>query len=262
MLNDKESILMLENRLNMHKSNIIQDLKILEGPAIAKAEWKLITRTLKLLPSSMSFISSADNKYCQLAVYLPSNLPIYSMLIYGIIPGLYAKEVHIKITPELKQICEYIVSIIKDQIAAHFFLHTITGRDFADKLCDAHCVIFCGRYDTSRRAVKRHYRSMLFMYIGSGVNPFIVFPDANVEHSALEAFRDRSFNFGQDCLCSDVFFIHKTILRAWIEDISKLIKEHLKYFALNTPISSLVHKQNHRRRRFIREGLNSSVFLS
>ena len=51
-----------------------------------------------------------------------------------------------------------------------------------------------------------------FLAFGSGPNPIVAGPEAAVESAGTGILNSRLYNSGQDCLCPDTVFVHRSIL--------------------------------------------------
>ena len=69
-------------------------------------------------------------------------------------------------------------------------------------------MIFTGRYESAEE-VDAQCPYGLFIFQGSGVNPVVVGPEANLSAEVLDHIvTSRAFNGGQDCAAPDAFLVH------------------------------------------------------
>jgi aldehyde dehydrogenase (NAD+) len=145
-----------------------------------------------------------------IAVFLPINLPLYSLILFAAIPSLMADRVDVRL-PAATPI--WVRAIADAMHLQDFFprvqLHEITRRQFINKhASQADAVIFTGRYESAEE-VRAQCPSALFIFQGSGVNPVVVGPEADLSADVLENIvTSRVFNGGQDCAAPDAFLVH------------------------------------------------------
>jgi acyl-CoA reductase-like NAD-dependent aldehyde dehydrogenase len=144
------------------------------------------------------------------AVFLPINLPLYSLVLFAAVPSLMADRVDVRLpaaTPE------WVLAIADAMRLADFFprvhLHEVTRRHFIrEHASQADAVIFTGRYESAEE-VRAQCPSALFIFQGSGVNPIVIGPEADLTDDVLdEIVTSRAFNGGQDCAAPDAFLVH------------------------------------------------------
>lgn len=166
------------------------------------------------------------------AVFLPINLPLYSLVLFAAIPSLMAERVDVRLpaaTPTwVRAVAE----------AAHleaFFprvhLNELSRRRFIQEHASgAEAVIFTGRYESAEE-VRAQCPSSRFIFQGSGVNPIVIGPDARLTRTAIDDMvTARVFNGGQDCAAPDAFLVHTQradeFVRAIVDAADQLVSGH------------------------------------
>lgn len=76
--------------LEKHKNEIIDILKEIEVEKVAIEEYNL---SIKALNNNKKYVNGKINA---ISSYMPMNLPLYSLMIYAIIPKLCAKKKHLQ----------------------------------------------------------------------------------------------------------------------------------------------------------------------
>jgi acyl-CoA reductase-like NAD-dependent aldehyde dehydrogenase len=145
-----------------------------------------------------------------IAVFLPINLPLYSLMLFAAIPSLMADRVDVRLpaaTPEW--IREVAAAARLHEFFPRMRLHELTRRKFIETLANpAEAVVFTGRYESAEE-VRQQCPQSVFVFQGSGVNPIVIGARAELSGEVLDNMvTARLFNGGQDCAAPDVFLVH------------------------------------------------------
>jgi aldehyde dehydrogenase (NAD+) len=141
-----------------------------------------------------------------ISTIFPLNLPLYSLIIFGVAPSAFAHNVFIR-PPEVMQevlaslweilgIDSLFPAIALKVTPRHVFIHLYAA--------ESDVIIFTGKYQNAL-AIHKECPHSLLIYNGSGVNPFLLFDNADVSLAAEKAVEMRCFNSGQDCAGPDEF---------------------------------------------------------
>ncbi|WP_328718512.1 aldehyde dehydrogenase family protein [Streptomyces sp. NBC_00247] len=148
----------------------------------------------------------------QISVLMPSNIPLYSYVLYLLIPSLYSNRVTFRPSGR-----------ISDQTAK---LHKLIGtvhdlpveqcrvgqREFLEgEASRSEVLVFTGAFENAEKIRGRLRKDQLFLYFGQGVNPFVVGPEADLGSAVDGALHARMMNSGQDCFGPDVYFVHTSL---------------------------------------------------
>lgn len=145
-----------------------------------------------------------------ISVFLPINLPLYSLILFAAVPSLMADRVDVRLPAATPA---WVRSVADAMHLQEFFprvhLNELTRRRFINEHAScADVVIFTGRYEASEE-VREQCPDALFIFQGSGVNPVVVGPDANLGPEILDLMvTARIYNGGQDCAAPDAFLVH------------------------------------------------------
>ncbi|GLZ06504.1 hypothetical protein Acsp03_39700 [Actinomadura sp. NBRC 104412] len=153
----------------------------------------------------------------RVAVFLPSNNVLYSYVLYGLIPVLYAEEVAIRPSARTRDTALALHETMlarRPWLRGRVRLAEASQRDFVKVGAASDAVVFTGRYDNGRNVLERVGGGPLFLIMGSGPNPMVVGPAADPAESCRALLISRLYNSGQDCLCSDLIFVHRSRLDA------------------------------------------------
>lgn len=67
--------------------------------------------------------------------------------------------------------------------------------------------------------VLENCKNRLFIFNGSGINPVVIFNDADIDLSVDKSYKMRLYNSGQDCAGPDVFFVQNGIKELFLEKL-------------------------------------------
>ncbi|WP_326762815.1 aldehyde dehydrogenase family protein [Streptomyces phaeochromogenes] len=145
------------------------------------------------------------------AVFLPVNLPLYSLVLFAAVPSLAADSVTVR-GPAAT--AEWHAQVLAVSGLGRYFprlelVHTTRRTFIQDRVRDAATVIFTGRYENAEE-VRRECPGALFLFEGSGPNPVVVGPRADLDASFERIVTARLFNGGQDCAGPDAYLVHTT----------------------------------------------------
>ena len=149
-----------------------------------------------------------------LGVFLPSNNILYSYTLMCLIPALYCRRIAIRPSSRVKGVIETVHEIIEPVVRARgkgrLALTRESQRHFVRSCGEADGVIFTGRYQNGLEIASRVSSRTKVLLFGSGPNPFVVGPEASTDTAVHDLLRSRLYNSGQDCLCPDVVFAHRS----------------------------------------------------
>jgi acyl-CoA reductase-like NAD-dependent aldehyde dehydrogenase len=154
----------------------------------------------------------------EISVFLPINLPLYSLVLFAAIPSLMADSVDVRLpaaTPDW--VCDVSSAAGLDRFFPRMHLLRVTRRQFVEGYASqAAAVIFTGRYESAEE-VRRECPDAVFIFQGSGVNPIVIGADAELTDDLIErVVTARIFNGGQDCAAPDAFLVHRTKADAFV----------------------------------------------
>lgn len=143
-----------------------------------------------------------------IATFFPLNLPLYSLVLFAIAPAAFAKNVFVR-PPEVmhKMLLDVVEFLDIKKLFPNISVHAVPRYTFMDLYaseCDA--IIFTGKYENAL-AIQRECPQALLIYNGSGINPFLIFSNADIDLVVKKAIDMRLFNSGQDCAGPDLFFV-------------------------------------------------------
>ncbi|WP_339045623.1 aldehyde dehydrogenase family protein [Candidatus Mesenet endosymbiont of Agriotes lineatus] len=210
------------------KNNLIKILIQYEPYNVAQYEIERCVRTLNDIDKNQQYFKE---KVDVISVFMPSNLPLYSLVIFALIPGFIAEELYVHPNTTLRQlkIMQNLYNILK--IKEYLSNVNITSEKhdvFIEKYVKrSRVIIFTGRGTTRAEIEKVMPKNSILIFNGSGHNPVVVAEDADIDKAVKDSIFVKFFNSGQDCAGPDSIFIHKKIADEFIEkfknECSKLI---------------------------------------
>ncbi|WP_424890430.1 aldehyde dehydrogenase family protein [Streptomyces sp. XH2] len=154
----------------------------------------------------------------RLAVFMPSNVLLYSYVLYLLVPSLYAERLVFRPSSQVKDQMRRLHEMLAARHRLPVELTTASQRDFLnDHVLPAEAVVFTGAYANAEEIRARLRPEQLFLFLGSGVNPFVVAPGADVAQAVRDAVEIRVLNSGQDCLGPDLFCVHEDLLDPFVD---------------------------------------------
>ncbi|QIS14252.1 aldehyde dehydrogenase family protein [Nocardia arthritidis] len=197
-----------------------------------------IDTSINALNGAVSEVArSAPPEIDQLAVLMPSNIPLYSYVLYLLIPSLYTRRVVFRPSRRIADVTRKLhdllggvhgLPIVLDESEQNAFLEGEGAKSAA--------VVFTGAYDNAQQILSSLRPDQLFIYFGQGVNPFVVGADAQVSDAVDGLLRARMLNSGQDCFGPDVAFVHTSISAHFCNLLCRRV-DALRYGGFDDPMA-------------------------
>ncbi|XGA08819.1 MAG: aldehyde dehydrogenase family protein [Wolbachia endosymbiont of Xenopsylla cheopis] len=210
------------------ENNLIKILIQYEPYNVARYEIERCIRTLSDIDKNQQYFKE---KVDTISVFMPSNLPLYSLVLFTLIPGFIAEELYVHPNTTMRQlkIMQNLYDILK--IKEYFPSVNITSEKhdvFIERYVKkSKVIIFTGRGTTKAEIEKIMPENSILIFNGSGHNPVVVTEDADINKAVKDSIFVKFFNSGQDCAGPDSIFIHKKIANEFIgkfkNECSKLI---------------------------------------
>ena len=228
-----------EEKILGKRKELVDLLMQYETHTTAEDEIERSLNTLRGVKTEFSHINEPLTDLT-IATFFPLNLPLYSLVLFGIVPSAFANNVFIRPPEVMHEILNEIWSILEIEgsfpaVSLHATPRTIFLELFA-KNCDV--IIFTGKYQNAL-AIHKSCPDSLLLYNGSGVNPFLICRDADVTLAAKKAVEMRCFNSGQDCAGPDAFFVPSSLSDQFIAALRHEIKTTIKVGDSRDPVNSV-----------------------
>lgn len=203
--NNRELLIELLVTYETHEAaedEIVRSIDALRG---AKKEFSTLEKPLKEL---------------HIATIFPLNLPLYSLVIFGLMPSAFASKVYIRPPEVMHNMLSQLWDFLNVSINFPNILLKAVPRQVFVQLYAAECdvIIFTGKYENAL-AIHEQCPQSLLIYNGSGVNPFIVFENADLDLAVKKAVEMRCFNSGQDCAGPDAFFVPSSLADSFVQKL-------------------------------------------
>ena len=165
------------------------------------------------------------------AVLLPSNLPLYSLIIFALIPSILSSRVFVRPNSILQE--HNIITKLYDALDLGVLFPSVQiinqgHAGFREHIQSADLVTFTGKPSNSDKLLQDMKSESLLVINGSGHNPLVVTDTADIDRAVEAALVLKGFNGGQDCAGPDAILVHAHIAKEFIE------KFHQRFSMLKT----------------------------
>ncbi|MEV7028186.1 aldehyde dehydrogenase family protein, partial [Kitasatospora sp. NPDC093558] len=169
------------------------------------------------------------------AVFMPSNLILYSYVLYLLVPSLFTRDLVFRPSSQVKDQMASLHAMLAPVHGLPVELATTSQREFVEEeAARADVVVFTGAYRNAEQVRAQLSPGQLFLFLGSGVNPFVIAPGADVARAARDAVEIRLLNSGQDCLGPDLLCVHESLLTPFVDALVTELKG-LRYGSYTEP---------------------------
>ena len=183
-----------------------------------------------------------------ISVFLPINLPLYSLVLFAVIPSFQSLNIYLRPPLLARDILDDIIVILdfKTLFPKIEFSHSERKTFLKDYISSSDVVIFTGTYNNAMQVLEQCKPYSLFIYNGAGINPVVVTQNADLDLAVEKTIQSRIFNSGQDCAGPDVIFVHSSISKKFSDLlIAKLtILEVGQYTKHSVRVGKIIHKEN------------------
>ena len=199
------------------KDNLVKILAEIENYNVIEYE---IRQTIEGLESLNVLDEFFSIKVQNLAIFLPSNLPLYSCVVFGIIPSFLADKTWIRPPVKLRPIFEKLEKLLCLDTFLNLSLFYDSRSAFIKNYASsADVIVFNGSYENSLNVRKSCAQGCLFIFNGQGHNPILVLENSNIDLAVQKIFNVKMFNNGQDCAGPDQIFIQNSLLTLFLEKL-------------------------------------------
>ena len=224
----KENIISLTKKLKKRiedKENQLIDLLLsYESHVTAKDEIERSKDSLENIHKEMEYLTSTRIR--TMCTFFPVNLPLYSLVIFALIPSFIADDIFVRPPELMSKILKELIKILDlDTLFPNVHIVELERSLFRDAYVSvADVVLFTGRYENAI-SIQRACPDALFIYNGAGVNPVVVTDTADIDLAVKKVIEMRIFNSGQDCAGSDAILVHKNLKKKFIEELVENVKK-------------------------------------
>ncbi|WP_188273113.1 aldehyde dehydrogenase family protein [Streptomyces sp. CBMA152] len=141
------------------------------------------------------------------AVFMPSNIPLYSYALYMLVASLYVDRISFRPSSQINSQMRRLHALLAPVHGLPVELCDLSQRKFlTGPVREADLIVFTGDYANAEIIREGLADDQLFLFFGRGINPFVIAPDADLKRAAHDVARIRLYNSGQDCFGPDVVF--------------------------------------------------------
>ncbi|WP_158566716.1 aldehyde dehydrogenase family protein [Actinomadura craniellae] len=203
----------LADKLERNSSAILECLTRYETWGTAHDEIFRSIRTLNGIAREWQYIRDVDQRLT-VASFLPVNQPLYGLTLFGIMPALMVRRVEVRpswVTADV--VSDIWKRISVPELESRLSIRNTERRHFTRECAsESDAVILTGTYATALSVARAGLKSgSLLIFNGSGVNPVVVMPDADLGRAADGIIRSVTYNSGQDCAAPKCVLIHSII---------------------------------------------------
>jgi acyl-CoA reductase-like NAD-dependent aldehyde dehydrogenase len=193
-------------------------------------EIERVIRTLRGLFLDVN-ISNADGMAGLISVLLPSNLPLYSFVVFALIPSMFCAHVCVRPNSILQE--NNIITRIYEalELETLFPEVQVINQDhagFSQYIRSSDMVIFTGKPSNADKLLQEMKEESLLVINGSGHNPVVITDSADIDEAVDDTVLLKGFNGGQDCAGPDAILVHADVAHAFIKKFQE------KFTALKT----------------------------
>lgn len=222
----QERVQAIQKYIQFIEENRAQVLELLTEVATYSASIAEIDSTLKALKGAVQEVEKYQpSLQNQLAVFMPSNVLLYSYALYLIIPSLYVKQIYFRPSTHVIKQMEKLDEMLQKVHPLPARIQTVTQREFIENTVKhSDIVVFTGSYKNAEKVKAQLRKDQLYLFFGQGINPFIIGEDADLSLVVKDVIEARLYNTGQDCMGPDALFVHEKICDPFIN----MLKEELE----------------------------------
>jgi len=203
--------------IELRRNEIERVLRTISTAAACRHEISATLRTLREAPHRQDAYIRPAPACRTVAVFMPGNMLLYSAALYGIVPSFACGNLLLRYGESAQSAGLSLWEILSPGVPPNIQLWMGDRDSFLGVAGRADAVVFCGTPGTAARVQARLGVRGPFLYLGSGMNPFVVTATADIPVASATACSERAFNGGRDCLCPDLFLVERPALGAFVE---------------------------------------------
>lgn len=231
----------LKNRKALHYI-----LRKFENYEVVEDEINKSAKTLKNIADLKKYFKG---KVDLISTFLPLNMPLYSFVLFALIPSYQAKSLAVRVPTGLFDYFSEIYKVLSlDKTLKNISLYEGKRKDFVDEYCKkSEVIIFTGKYQNFSDIRNVCKKETLMIFNGSGHNPAIVTETADLKQAVKKIIKAKLYNNGQDCIAPNIIFIHSKIAKKFIDlltDELEKLKVGVNYSDDNIKIGPLMDQKS------------------
>lgn len=209
----------LAKLIEANRNNFLEALCYISTYRAANYEIDHAIQTLAGAEKELNELS--PNSIEQLATYLPSNVILFSYILYAVIPSAFCNHIYVRPSIRGREVAWTINNLVNNLLPLPITLEMyMSRRQFWETAgSKSRIIAFTGKCRNSFEISADTAENQLFIYFGSGVNPMIIGNKVDLKKTIKDIIYARTFNSGQDCLCPDLILVHKDIINNLIDKL-------------------------------------------
>jgi aldehyde dehydrogenase (NAD+) len=155
------------------------------------------------------------------ASFLPLNLPLYSLVLFGVLPTAVVERLSVRAPARLGDVVGRIGVVLGiPEAFPGLRISSASREEFVrDHTSSADLVIFTGKSGNAQKLRPHLRKDALFLFSGRGINPLVIAADADMEAAIAKTAKVKLFNSGQDCAAPDCIFVHASRSRELLDGL-------------------------------------------
>lgn len=213
----------LSGRLLACRQEVLDVLCKYETFTTANDEIERSLETLDGFEEEFSRLASVVHDL-RVTTFFPLNLPLYSLILFAVAPSAFSERVYVRAPILMQTILQELLAVIDlPRYYPNILVKQCSRGEFMDVYVkSADVVIFTGKYENGID-IQKQCPQALFIFNGGGVNPAVVYADANINDAANKIYEMRTFNSGQDCAGTDAILVDEKIFPAFFDQLKQNI---------------------------------------
>lgn len=214
----------LYQAIDTNREVLVEELLKYESWETASDEiWRSLD-CLKNITKELKYLSYG--KVSLMCTFFPVNLPLYSLVLFAMVPGFMADEIIVRPPNLMSEIVQKIYNLLHlSKLMPQIKFVNLERKLFVEAYISiAEVILFTGRYENAK-IVQEACPDALFIYNGAGINPVLITDSANLDIAVKKTIEMRTFNSGQDCAGSDAILVHEKIAKAFVDKLVMELQE-------------------------------------
>lgn len=182
-----------------------------------------IDRSINVLQNIHDVKSYFTGRVEKISVFIPLNLPLYSMVLFTIIPSYQSSKVIVRAPEKMtKVVFDIYKALSVEKFYKNISLYVGLRQNFIEQHCKtSNVVIFTGKYLNFIKVRESCSKDTLVLFNGVGHNPIVVTETADINLAVEKTLHVKLFNNGQDCAGPEMILVHSNVIDCFIRALVK-----------------------------------------
>lgn len=251
----------LQKAISDNESELRQILLEFNNLAGNELEFKQVRKLLSGASSVEGYYLEHTRTLENVVIYGSTNVPLYTMVAHGLMAATISKNVWLRTPETTRDVYVKIYNVLKKSLPEGTLdsLHLITekrdtnydtfnqvfvmglARNSNRVIRDpSELVVFTGNPETAKKMISRNEEKLktlrennpkafkqVFVGFLAGINPTIITSSAGKNLSRIVKWTTEPLliNSGQDCMTSDVLFVHESVINDYVHKLEEYISQ-------------------------------------